>query len=466
MAGVLDFDPNKPALLQRVPESLRWTAGTDAGWGASKALGPAIGGILGTFGRTLTGTNPVGAAIYGMLPNDTVSQEDEDAALAKNRQADANILTKGVADNWAKGVADRAAQAGSNYVASQYGLAPDQGVYPTPDGKAPAQDTLPEVANKQPKNAAQVVQTAATDEETRRQVVQQGAAQGLQTGAVSRPELAKAVVDSDAQRAGKQLTPDEHKAAVAEETAAMKTMDNNQLSKYVSYALIGGGLLAAAFDKSGRAGDAFAESYNRSLDRQAAARATNAKLVQEQLKTLLDYQIADRKATTGEKAQASQERYQGGLLDQGQQKIEQGDRRIGADVSIANARNATTMRGQDIRAATADSDRQSREDIAKLTNAVKIRTAKIRATAQENAAKGEPLTTKDATAYVKSIDESPAVNGLSASKAAQANVAQKLRNYMRANPTGDPAAFVHGEYQKLQDTGNWFGADKEINQYQ
>ena len=65
---------------------------------------------------------------------------------------------------------------------------------------------------------------------------------------MSRPSLAEAIVEADAQRAGEQLTPPEQsKQAVQQELTSMKTMDNKDLSKYVSYALIAGGVLASFY---------------------------------------------------------------------------------------------------------------------------------------------------------------------------------------------------------------------------
>ncbi|KAB2363236.1 hypothetical protein F8B21_30875, partial [Escherichia coli] len=99
------------------------------------------------------------------------------------------------------------------------------------------------------------------EEEANRQLTPQGAAEGLRTGAVSRPEMAQAVVEADAQREGVELKPQELKNRVNEELTQMRTMDNDDLSRYVSYALIGTGLLASARDKTGKAGDMFAASY-------------------------------------------------------------------------------------------------------------------------------------------------------------------------------------------------------------
>src|SRR5690606_18338678 len=108
--------------------------------------------------------------------------------------------------------------------------------------------------------------------EIQRQTVETGALKGLETGQVSRPGLAEAIVDADAQRAGEQLTPEQSKQAVQQELVSMKSMDNNELSKYVSYALIAGGVLASFLDKSGKSADMFHDSFNRQLDRNEEAK--------------------------------------------------------------------------------------------------------------------------------------------------------------------------------------------------
>lgn len=124
--------------------------------------------------------------------------------------------------------------------------------------------------------------------EIKRQTVETGALKGLETGQVSRPGLAEAIVEADAQRAGEQLTPEQSKQAVQQELVSMKTMDNKELSKYVSYALIAGGILASFMDESGKAGDLFHESFNRQLDRNDAAKEREAAAEQAALKHALD----------------------------------------------------------------------------------------------------------------------------------------------------------------------------------
>lgn len=132
--------------------------------------------------------------------------------------------------------------------------------------------------------------------EIQRQTVETGALKGLETGQVSRPSLAEAIVEADAQRAGEQLTPEQSKQAVQQELTSMKTMDNKDLSKYVSYALIAGGVLASFMDKSGKAEGMFHDSFNRQLDRGEEAKAQAAAAEQAALKHALE----ERKVTATE----------------------------------------------------------------------------------------------------------------------------------------------------------------------
>lgn len=126
----------------------------------------------------------------------------------------------------------------------------------------------PEAAPAQDKEAlAQQVAQERQATETKRQVVEQGAVEALRTNQISRPQLAQEVVQADLARKGQTATPDELKGLVQTETAQMRTMDNKDLSKYVSYALIAGGLAAAFMDKSGKSGDAFTAGMNKQLDR-------------------------------------------------------------------------------------------------------------------------------------------------------------------------------------------------------
>lgn len=172
-----------------------------------------------------------------------VKDNPEDAA--KGSQYAEGIVGRAVGS--AKGAFDKAPE--------QYDKGLSQGKYPIDLGY-PGGGKPPTV----PPQVAQEV-------ESKRQVAEAGAKKQLAQGQLSRPKAAAAVVQADAQRSGEQLTPEQTKAKVAEETAVMKTMNDDELSKYLSYALIAGGLIASHLDKSGNAGQAFAGSFNAQLDR-------------------------------------------------------------------------------------------------------------------------------------------------------------------------------------------------------
>lgn len=148
-----------------------------------------------------------------------------------------------------EGIADRAveaAKAGVQAGSDQYKKNAAEGAYPLFKAASPQ---------------------VAAQAESKRQVVEAGAKEQLRTGQLSRPKAAEAVVQADLQRKGVKASPKEVENLVKQESASMKNMDDDQLSKYLSYALIAGGLIASALDDSGSAGQAFAGGFNAQLDR-------------------------------------------------------------------------------------------------------------------------------------------------------------------------------------------------------
>lgn len=192
-----------------------------------------------------------------------------------------------------------------------------------------APQALPQVPEPDPEQKQQQI-------EIQRQTVETGALKGLETGQVSRPSLAEAIVEADAQRAGEQLTPEQSKQAVQQELTSMKTMDNKDLSKYVSYALIAGGVLASFMDKSGKAEGMFHDSFNRQLDRGEESKAQAAAAEQAALKHALDERkVAATEADIGSKV-VDREENRGitkikteGLLDKWITEAELGKARLG-----------------------------------------------------------------------------------------------------------------------------------------
>lgn len=200
----------------------------------------------------------------------------------------------------------------------------------------PEQDQEPQMSPNefgappvQPATKEEAVAKQQQDTEVKRQTLEQGALQGLSTGAVSRPEVAEAVVKADVQRSGKELNPGQYKAAVAEELTNMKSMGNDDVARYISYALLAGGLLASLLDKTGSTGEAFSSSFNKQLDRNLASGQTQAKYAFENKKLAQKDKVDERRLDQGDTAnEISQKRvdidetYKGGLLDLGGKKLE------------------------------------------------------------------------------------------------------------------------------------------------
>lgn len=182
----------------------------------------------------------------------------------------------------------------------------------------PEQDQEPQMSPNEfgappvnPATPAQAVAKKNQDTEVQRQTLESGALQGLSTGAVSRPEVAEAVVKADVQRSGKELNPGQYKAAVATELTNMKSMGNDDVARYVSYALLAGGLLASLLDKTGSTGEAFSNSFNKQLDRNLASGQTQAKYAFENKKLAQKDAVDTRRLDQGDRG-----------LDQGDSKFE------------------------------------------------------------------------------------------------------------------------------------------------
>lgn len=271
--------------------------------------------------------------------------------------------------------------------------------------------------------------------ESQRQTIQLGALKGLETGEVSRPKLAEAIVQADAQRADKTMTPEQSKQAVQTEMMAMKTMDNNDLSRYVSYALVAGGVLASFLDKSGKAGDMFSDSFNRQLDRNlqgqkmtAQNQQAAAKLAMEQKKLDVtekdvDSKVEDRTATrelTNKKVTGLLGKWDNdAAVDQA--KLRQGaaglglqSQRLNLDLHNANIKNA-----------------QGDRKLTQGDRLLDIREKAAAAKAQGSAPKGVPLSFKDNSDVVKSYADA---SGQKMTPSVQKAVASRMGTIQKNYP--------------------------------
>ncbi|QSH71721.1 hypothetical protein [Pseudomonas phage vB_PaeP_fHoPae04] len=429
----------------------RWSRAAQEVAPAAEATGRgALGRIAGILG------GPVGVGVQAAVtPADIGDQERTRAEeVAQAAQAVENMGPEVAqsANQWAQGVGQRAAQKATGG---------PQGAGLLSYGVTPNQPSIePEIA---PEVASEAGAAVAEEEEANRQVIQQGAIEGLRSGAVSRPEMAQAVVEADAQREGVELKPEELKTRVNEELTQMRTMDNDDLSRYVSYALIGTGLLASALDKTGKAGDMFAASYERQLDRNLQAGINQQKMAA----AAADRQIKEKDLERKVAKDKSDERLGIGNLEVKRGTLEETSRKNEGLLSkwekqaaVERAKLALTQRGQDLatqraqlQAETARRGQDMSQENAQLSSAVRLKTAKISAAARKAAAsasRGEAITTKDANELVNGVSGSDLVGGAKIGEQDQSAISQKLRNHLRQNPGADPVTFVQQEAAKLQ----------------
>ncbi len=308
-----------------------YDAAADVAEGGGKAAGR---GILGRVAGAALG--PAGMGLQAMLmPGELGNGEltpEQQQMMAHQAVQNMGPDTAGQAVQFGQDVSNRAVDSalGRTPPVSLMNPNPEEATIVQDNAQPPVQDTpVGPVAESNPTTVPQAAAKTMQDQEAQRQTLESGALQGLTTGEVSRPKLASAIVEADAQRAGKDLTPDQTKSAVTQELTAMKTMDNKDLSRYVSYALMAAGVLAAVLDKSGRAGDAFSASFNKQLDRNLAYGLQNQKTqaaANKQAQTLqvdlLKLKQGDRNLDLKSKSVDQTGQYQTGMLGLGQDKID------------------------------------------------------------------------------------------------------------------------------------------------
>ncbi len=457
--GATTFDPNKPALLQsrgveaaqkalelqrlaelermaqqgksaltsgaaRGPTSAAWTAGQALdGWGASRGLMDTLKGA----GRALGGAASTGlqAALYSadvgegseLSPAQREAKnpgEREDAeAYAQRVQANAKAAVRATRGDPILSPEDPGNVAAA--VEAQEAV------------NAPAVENTPvgPVAEKDPVTVQQAAAQAAQQRESQRQTVELGAQEALKTNQVTRPQLAREIVSADAQRAGKELTPEQSKAAVAEELGVMKGMDNSDLSKYVSYALIAGGIAASFLDKSGRAGDMFAASFNKQLDRNLAQGIQNKKQAAAAAKQAQDLQIALMKAQEASRGNDIRDKdvEQRGRYQEVMGDVARGNLGLGYIKEDRQASQGAAGLGLRAKALQLQSDLGTRGlDLKAEANA--LRAAKIAAD-KAKGAPGVPLTEKGSSKVVSDFAKQQGINLDSDAKSALASQVQQ-----------------------------------------
>lgn len=450
----------------------------------SKGLG-AAGRALGPLAAGYDGVNVLNEK-FGPAAYDNIKVAVEEGQTRKAMQEDPELANRGqetvnrISGNAMQGVSGLLPQYQEREAPAPQGLteeelnaqnpndAPPQGFFSEPQQSPMEPTPVGPVAQAAPTTVPQAAAKTVQEQETQRQAIEQGAIKGLSTGVVSRPELAAEIVKSDAQKSGTVLTPDQFKKATAVELTNMKSMDNKDVSRYISYALMAAGVLATVFDKSGKAGDAFSASFNKQLDRNLAAglqtqkaNAAAAKQAQDLQIALAGLNIKSRQADTQEKSVEQTGRYQEGTLDQRRDAAE-GALKLGYDrIGAANARSGQSMSLRQQQMAQSErhfqslfglrqEDQQLRRD--QFATDQDFKNARIRQgneklliDSREAAAKGKPkgisTDSKVAGEVVEQVLDS---QGLNASSSAKTALAEAYRYEVQNNPAAaaDPIGTV------------------------
>ena len=391
-----------------------------SGWVPPSETRQAMGAVekgtslLGKFGKVL---GPLGIA-YDLANPEAVGEGSELSPAqreAKNpgEREDAQAYARRVQENARQAVREASGANSQSLLYSDEFLDSPGNVAAAVEAEqavqAPPVERTPvgPVAQSQPVTVEQAAAATAQQRESQRQTVEAGAQQALLTNQVTRPQLAQEIVTADAARAGKQLTPDQSKAAVTEELGMMKGMDNKDLSRYVSYALIAGGLAASFLDKSGKAGDMFAASFNKQLDRNLASGIANKKNAAAVAKQAQDLQIALIKAQEASRGNDIREksvdqtgRYQEGQLEVAEDRTEIQRGTLGLGYAKEGRQASQGAAGLGLRAQALELQRElgtRNLDLKEEANTLKAAGAAIKAA---KGSPGVPLTEKGAKTVV------------------------------------------------------------------
>lgn len=458
-------------------------SGTSGIYGAVEdAVGKGAGSVLRTAGKVL---GPVGVladlANPEALGNGELTPEQQ-AAQARGAVENMGPQMAGDAVQFAQDVSKRTLDAGLGRtppVSLMDPQAPRGNLFDqsrSPRTEAVTETPFGAAAEVNPTTVPQAAAKTAQDQESQRQILEQGAVKGLASGEVTRSELAQEVVKSDAARAGKELTPEQLKAATATELTAMKSMDNNDLGKYISYALIAGGALATVFDKSGKSADMFASSFNKQLDRNLQAglmnkkqEAANAKAAQDLKVELLKLEQTSKRNDIYAQSVDNTGQYQQGQLALGGERNDisrQGQAAAGARSAASMSLRERQMAQQQAQFEDMMGWRQKEAERAQgnFVQNLANDNARTAIAAKDYARKakggGIDLTTKDAEALVK---DATSAQNLNLGAGAKTALSQQVRAYAKKNPDAfakDPAGAVYelinqgGQYEQIDEWGN------------
>lgn len=254
----------------------------------------------------------------------------------------------------------------------------------------------------------------------------------------------------------------------------MKSMDNADLSKYISYALMAGGILAVILDKSGKAAEGFNTSFNKQLDRnlalglqqqkqQAAQAKMNQELLIQQEKFKRDDRGLDIRQQTADQVgdyQDSQVKLGEGRLGLAQQS--EGRQASQGAQSLGLRAQGLTLRQQAMDQAQGNADRNY--DLAKQGLALRGEGNAIRAAgvaAKASAGKpGVALTEKGAAKAAKDFASSQGVSlDSDAVSAVSTQIQQASKNDPRwaTNPNQVMAEILNGTGYTVENSSGFLG---------
>ena len=383
------------------PEAATQAAKTAARVGPLSGILAAAGGVEELYGS-------------GLNPMNTSSRMDISRQMLDAQGFNPSEAQRAAAGTDMKAIADRAvgrAKGELKAAPARYKEGLAQGKYPidltVPNPKAPS---------------------APTEVETQRQVLEQGAKEQLRTNQLSRPQAAEAVVEADIARTGETLTPDQKKARVAQESQAMRGMSNDDLSRYISYAMVGAGLLASALDSSGAAGQAFAGSFNTQLDRELQGGLKDQEQAAKALQNAQKNALEDRKITATERDVESKVKDRASKAEIYSARTEGLLDRWENEARLGNAKLAETTRNNQAR------DASYRE-----------RTAKSGTSSKKQL--GAPLTFPQNKELVESYMKSQDVK---ADKGVVENIASQLGNLQKNMPGYTPEEYLQQALRDVQ----------------
>lgn len=448
-----------------VPKGSGTSGVYDEAAGAAGKAGGSLGKLARVGGKFLGPLGFVADAVNPEAVGDgelTPEQQAQQAQLAV-----ANMGPQIAGDAWQFGsdVAKRTLDAGMQRRAPldlRDPQQPRQNLYDQEQSPRLEDTPVGPVAQSQPTTPGEAVGQAEQQKVAVQQQVADQSLNALNSGQLTRTKAAETVVTADAARAGKELTPDQKQAAIKEEVANMKSMDNQGLSKYLGIALVAGGLLASVLDKSGKTTELFVGSMNKQMDRELAsgqaqrkAEAAAAKAKQDMQLDLLkleetkrrnnsyaqsvnqtgDYQqgqlgLGAERNDISREGQASTNAYRGaslGLRAQGltlqQQRLAQQDEQFEQSLGLRERQLAATE--ENTRSQIARREEQNINDRTGLA----IRAKAVKAQEKGNLPK---LSTKEAEAL---LDETYSGQGVKLNGAAKAAMAQQLRRNASQDPT-------------------------------